>query len=195
MGGRERKKEKRNYRTRQSIRIAEFVCLFVCLPLLSRSFPSLGVTVHLISLGCPPHCAHLWTCCGGSSDSNLVLLLCVLASNVSQLWELVGFLLWEFSMSFYIFDRHSLPSWCCGFYLQLIQLLRSFGFCSLPTLPLCFNCGFISTSACGSSTVVCYWGCPGGLGSAPVRARYRSGTAAWIAGVLAAPATQGSWCG
>ena len=28
------------------------------------------------------HCADLWTCCGGSLDSNLVLLLCVLASNV-----------------------------------------------------------------------------------------------------------------
>ena len=28
------------------------------------------------------HCADLWACCGGSSDSNLVLLLCVLASNV-----------------------------------------------------------------------------------------------------------------
>ena len=28
------------------------------------------------------HCAALWTCCGGSSDSNLVLLLCILASNV-----------------------------------------------------------------------------------------------------------------
>ena len=28
------------------------------------------------------HCADLWTCCGGCSDSNLVLLLCVLASNV-----------------------------------------------------------------------------------------------------------------
>ena len=27
------------------------------------------------------HCAGLWTCCGGSSDSNLVLLLCVLASK------------------------------------------------------------------------------------------------------------------
>ena len=26
--------------------------------------------------------ADLWTCCGGSSDSNLVLLLCVFASNV-----------------------------------------------------------------------------------------------------------------
>ena len=28
------------------------------------------------------HCADLWTCCGSSSDSNLVILLCVLASIV-----------------------------------------------------------------------------------------------------------------
>ena len=28
------------------------------------------------------HCADLWTCCGGSSDSNLVLLLCVLVFNI-----------------------------------------------------------------------------------------------------------------
>ena len=28
------------------------------------------------------HCAGLWICCGGSSDSNLVLLLCVLVSDV-----------------------------------------------------------------------------------------------------------------
>ena len=52
-----------------------------------------------------PHRAGLWTCCGGSSDSDLVLLLCVLASN-PQLSELVCFLLWEFSVAFYIFRRH-----------------------------------------------------------------------------------------
>ena len=28
------------------------------------------------------HSADLWTCCVGSSESNLVLLLCVLASSV-----------------------------------------------------------------------------------------------------------------
>lgn len=28
------------------------------------------------------HCTDLWTCCWGSSDSNLVLLLCILTSNV-----------------------------------------------------------------------------------------------------------------
>ena len=30
----------------------------------------------------PSNTADLWTCSGGSSDSNLVLLLCILASNV-----------------------------------------------------------------------------------------------------------------
>ena len=28
------------------------------------------------------YCADLWTCCGGISDSNLVLTLCVLTSKV-----------------------------------------------------------------------------------------------------------------
>ena len=33
--------------------------------LLSESFPLLGVTVHLTSLGCPPCITvYLWTCCG-----------------------------------------------------------------------------------------------------------------------------------
>ena len=64
---------------------------------------------------------------------------------------------------------------------------------SLATLPLCFNCGFTSTSACGSSTGDCSWGCPGGLGSAPARARCGGGAAAWVTGVLASPGTQGSW--
>ena len=44
------KKSKRIYRTSQNIRIVN-----VCLEsLLSESFPSLGVTVPLTSLGCPP---------------------------------------------------------------------------------------------------------------------------------------------
>ena len=51
----------------------------------------------------------------------------------------------------------------------------------------------MSTSACGSSTGVCSWGCPGGLGFGPVRARCGSGAVAWVSGVLAAPGTQGSW--
>ena len=73
-----RKKSKSIYRSSQNIRIINAFLE----SLLSESFPTLGVTVHLTSLGCPPTCADLWTCCGSSSDSNLVLLLCVLASNV-----------------------------------------------------------------------------------------------------------------
>ena len=61
------------------------------------------------------------------------------------------------------------------------------------TLPLSFNCGFIPTAACGSSTGVCSWGCPGGLGSSPVSARCGGGAAAYVAVALAAPAAQGSW--
>jgi len=78
-----RKKEKKKfkiqriYRTSQSIRIIVFLE-----SLLSESFPSLGVTVHLTSLGCPPTLCWSLDVLWGSSDSNLVLLLCVLASNV-----------------------------------------------------------------------------------------------------------------
>ena len=76
--GKKEKKSKRIYRASQNIRR-----IYVFLEsLLSESFPLLGVIVHLTSLGCPPTLCYLRTCCGGSSNSNLVLLLCVLASNV-----------------------------------------------------------------------------------------------------------------
>ena len=54
----------------------------------------------------------------------------------------------------YIPWTQSLPSWSCGFNLQLIQLVGSFESSSLATLPLGFNYGFISTSKCGSFTGV-----------------------------------------
>ena len=70
-----------------------------------------------------------------------------------QLSELVHFLLWELSMSFSIFCRHRV---CLVDCVDLICSLHSrwegFGSSFLATLPLGFNCGFISTSACGSST-------------------------------------------
>ena len=47
--GKKRKKSKRIYRTSKKIRI---INVFLE-SLLSVSFPSLGVTVHLTSLGCP----------------------------------------------------------------------------------------------------------------------------------------------
>ena len=64
---------------------------------------------------------------------------------------------------------------------------------SLLPQTLGFNCGFISTSACGPSTGVCSWGCPGGAGFAPVRARCGGGAADWVAGVLAAAGGRGGW--
>ena len=97
-------------------------------------------------------------------------------------------------MSFYIFHRNRV---CLVDHVDLICSLYSWweGFesSSLATLPLGFNCGIISTSACGSSTGDCSRVCPGGLGFSPVRAGCGGGAAAWVAGVLAAPGTQGSW--
>ena len=111
-----------------------------------------------------------------------------------QLSELVHFLLWELSMTFYVFHRHRV---CLVDHVDLTWSLYSwwegFGSSSLATLPLGFNCGFISISARGSSTGVCSSGFPGGLGSGPVRSRCGGGAAAWAAGVLATPGTQGSW--
>ena len=43
-----------------------------------------------------------------------------------QLSELVRFLLWEQSVAFYLFHRHSLPSWSCGFNLQLVRPVGRF---------------------------------------------------------------------
>jgi len=92
-------------------------------------------------------------------------------------------------MIFRIFHRHRV---CVADRVDLICSLYSyrevFGSSSLVTLPLGFNCGFISTSAHGH---------PLGFapeaalknGFAPVRARCGGGTAACVAGVLAAPGT------
>ena len=72
------KNPKRNYRTSQNVRIVNIFPE----SLLSVSFLLLGVTVHLASLGGPPTLLCSLDLSWGSSDSNLVLLLCVLASNV-----------------------------------------------------------------------------------------------------------------
>ena len=94
--------------------------------LMSGSFPLLGVTVHLTSLGCPPTLCWsldlLWVQLRFLSSTTPVCS-CL---QCPQLSELVHFLLWEFLMSFYIFCRQSLPSWLCGFNLQLVQLVGRF---------------------------------------------------------------------
>ena len=90
----------------------------------------------------------------------------------------------------YIPHTKSLPSW---FNRQLYSWWEGFGSSSLVTLPLGFNRDFILTSGYGLSTGVCSWGCPGGLGFAPVKARYGGSAAARATGVLEIPGTQGSW--
>ena len=55
----------------------------------------------------------------------------------------------------YILQTHSLPSFSCGLICGLYSRWEGFGSSSLATLPLGFRCGFISTSARGSSTGVC----------------------------------------
>ena len=47
---------------------------------------------------------------------------CVFLPPMSTAIRTRVFLLWEFSMAFYIFYRHGLLSWSCGFNLQLVQL-------------------------------------------------------------------------
>ena len=65
----------------------------------------------------------------------------------------------------YMFHRHRV---CLVDHEGLICSLHSwwegFGSSSLATGPPVFNCGFIPTSACGSSIRVCSWGCPEDLG-------------------------------
>ena len=66
-----------------------------------------------------------------------------------------------------------------------------FGSSSLATLPLGFKCGFIPTLHVGHPLGVAPEAALEDLGLAPVRARCGNGAAAWVAGVLAEPGTQG----
>ena len=93
-------------------------------------------------------------------------------------FSLVGSSKWPF-----IFHRQTV---CLVELVDLICSLFSwwegFGPFSLDILWLGFNCGFYSTSTCGLSTGVCFWGSPGGHGFAPLRARCGGSAAAWVAG-------------
>ena len=88
---------------------------------------------------------------GHGSDSPTPVCSCLQCPKLS---EVVHFLLWELSKAFYIFHRHRV---CLVDHVYLICNLYSwwkgFGFSSLVTLPLGFNCGFISTSAWSSPGV------------------------------------------
>ena len=103
------------------------------------------------------------------------------------------FLLWELSVSFYVFHRHTVCLVDRGFNLQLVQLVGRFWVFFLSQTAPGFQLWFYFYL----SMWVVHWGlllsCPGGLGFAPERAMCGGDTAACVAGVLAAPGTQGSW--
>ena len=132
-GGGEKKKSKRIYRTCQIIRIINAFLE----SLLSESFPSLGVTVHLTSLRCPSTlrisgpavgAAQILICCYS------VFLPPVFTDIRTSAFSFVGAL----NDLLYIPQTQSLPSWSCGFNLQLYSLWEGFGSSSLVTLTLGF---------------------------------------------------------
>ena len=144
--GKLKKKSKRIYRTSQKLRI---INVFLE-SLLSESFPSLEVTAQITSLGCPPTLCWALDLLWGQLrfwSGPIPVCSCL---QCPQLSEIVHFLLWERSMALYIFHRHRV---CLTDRVDLICILyrwrEGFGSSSLATLPLGFNCGFISTSACG----------------------------------------------
>ena len=117
------------------------------------------------SLGCPPILGWSPDLLWGQLRLKYGLSPAYCCLQCPQLPELVCFLLWELSLSFYIFHRYRV---CLVSHVDLTCSLynwwEGFQSSSSATLPRGFNCGFISTSACGSSTGVCSWSCPGGLG-------------------------------
>ena len=151
-GNKKKKKSKRIYRTSQNIRIINVFHLFHCCQSLS-----------LVGRHSPPHLPRM--------PSNTVLIsgpavgaaqiltwsyFSVFLPPMSTAIRTSAFFLWELSMTLYIFHRQRV---CLVDHVDLICSLYSwwegFGSSSLVTLPLGFNCGFISTTACGSSTGVC----------------------------------------
>ena len=127
------------------------------------------------------------------ADQNLIWsYTCVFLPSMSTAMRTSHFVLWELSMSFYIFHRHIVCLVdCVDLISNFYSWWKGFASSSLVTLPLGFNCGFISIYACGSSTGVYSWGRPGRLGFAPLRASYGGGAAAWLMGTLVAPSMQG----
>ena len=104
--------------------------------MLLGSFPLLGVTVHLTSLGCPPALCCSLDLLWGQLRLEFGPTPVCFCLQYPQPSTLMHFLLWELSMSFYIFHRHNLSSWSCRVYLQLVKLVRRFwGFFLSHTAP------------------------------------------------------------
>ena len=95
--------------------------------LLSESFPLLGVTVHLTSLGCPPIlCWSLDLLWGPAQiligSYSYAFLPPMSAAIRTSMFSFVGAL----NDLFYIPLTQSLPGWWCGFNLQFVQLVERF---------------------------------------------------------------------
>ena len=149
--GKKRKKSKRIYRASQNIRK---INVFLE-SLLSEFFPSLGVTVHITSLGCPltllisgpaVRAAQILICC--YSSVFLPPMSTAIRSGAFSFVGALNNLLYIPQTQACLVDHVDL---ICGLY----SWWESFRYSSLVTLPLGFNCGFISTSGYGVSTGVC----------------------------------------
>ena len=153
--GRKRKKKKNIQKNLQNKSKNKNINAFLE-SLLSESFPLLEVTVHLTSLGCPPTLRWSLDLPWGQLrvySGPAPVCPCL---QCPQLSELVCLPLWALSLSSHMFHRHRV---CLVDPVDLICSLycwwEGFGSSSLATRPLGFHCGFISTSARGSSTGVC----------------------------------------
>src|SRR5574337_569263 len=71
-----------------------------------ETFPLLGVTVNLTSVGCPPTLCWSQDLLWGQFKFKSGPTPVYSCLQCPQLSELMCFLLWELSMSFYIFHRH-----------------------------------------------------------------------------------------
>ena len=119
-GGQE---SKRIYRTSQKIRIINVFPE----SLLSESFPSLGVTVHLTSPGCPPALCWSLDLPGGAAQILTWSCSCVLLPPVATAIRASAFsFVGALSGLLYIPQTQSLLSWSCGFNLQPVQLVGRF---------------------------------------------------------------------
>ena len=124
--------------------------------LLLEFFPLLGVTIHLTFLRCPPTRCWSLDLLWGQLRFQPGPTPVYSGLQCPQQSELVRFLLWELSLSFYIFHRHRVCLVdCVDLIFSLYSWWEGFESSSCATLPLGFNCGLIFTSACGSSTGVC----------------------------------------
>ena len=123
---------------------------------LSESFPSLGVTVHLTSLRCPPTLPLISGPAVGTAQILIWSHSAVFLPPMPTAIRTSVFSLWELSMTFYIFHRHRVCLVdCVDLIYSLYNWWEGLGSSSLATLTLGFSCGFTSTSISGSSTGVC----------------------------------------